>query len=440
MCLEPDDHSDWYGRCFAIAWNRRYEQLRERPVGWQDFYAGNVSVPRPAFLSAGGFSAELPVAQDIELGQRLAKAGLQFSYLPAARSVHDDCKTGRTLVAQAHQYGISQYHLTRRHPDVLADLASTYHGLEKSKLLLFRVFFALGLPARLLMPLRVVMPSQTLLSRLHKIIQQYSFWSGARQAMNRESKGNWRVFSRGLPVLMYHAFSDADEGAGHYTVSRRNFEKQMAWLNKKGYRGISLQEFARQRVNGRLPGEKTVILTVDDGYRDFLQVALPVLKKYNFTATVFVVTGLMDRKNSWDGTGELSGHELFSWDESKRLVQEGIEIGAHTVTHARLPTLEIEKARQEICGSKADIKENLGFEAGSFAYPYGLLNADVRDLVAKAGYSAACTVNDGLNHPAVDNCLLRRTEVNGRDSLIRFVLKVRTGITRHKLKNLAELI
>ena len=98
------------------------------------------------------------------------------------------------------------------------------------------------------------------------------------------------------------------------------------------------------------------------------------------------------------------------------------------------------QAREEIEGSLHDISNNLDLEPTTFAYPYGEYSADIARSVAESGFQFACTVDDGLNNPATDNYRLRRTEITGKDSLFRFMFKVRFGAARLKAKHLIRLL
>lgn len=104
-----------------------------------------------------------------------------------------------------------------------------------------------------------------------------------------------------------------------------------------------------------------------------------------------------------------------------------LAFGAHTRTHPKLPELPIEEARHEIAESKRELEDALGVPVTTFAYPYGRVSPEVRDLVADAGFAGACGVLPGRNRPAADGFALRRVEVFGSDRLLRFALTVWLG-------------
>lgn len=440
IILEPDGQLDWYARAFAHGWNRHYERLEGAVPSWLDLYSGNFSMPRTTFLEAGGFSRYLPKAEDIELGWRLGSAGARFVYAPAAAGIHTDCKSQRALIADARQVGAARFALSRCHPGALADLTKEYDMLAKPQRLLFQLLCGLGLSSDSLGFLRWLLPGRLLRYRLHKILQQHSYWMGIRDAMESESAGQWRVFSRGVPILMYHAFADTSEPDQHYIVSRARFERQMQWLRRHNYRVIPLRQMMQMRLSGRLPPPRSVVLTIDDGYRDVLSVAWPILQRLGFTATIFLVTQPVGATNSWDSTGELCERDLLSWDDARVLLDGGVEIGAHTRTHPRLSDHSAAEVGDEIRGSWQDIRQNLDIEPTAFCYPYGDYDPQVRQAVLQSEFSCACSINDGLNNAAVDDYLLQRTEITGQDSQFLFALKVRSGLSRFKLKRIFGLI
>ncbi len=370
LIIEPCVQDNWFTNSYMESWSRYYEELGTRTPDWQDLYSGNVSIPRKVFIESGGFSTDMLVAEDLELGCRLQEIGMKFIFIPAASGVHKDGKTQQELLSESQEQGKAHVKLAKRHPDALAVLSKTYHGFVTFKLFLLHLLFALKLPARFLAFLRLFI-STKLLHRWRHSMQQYCFWTGVRIAMHAEGRHYWRAFVSGFPILMYHAFADKSKQSGRYIVSQKKFEQQMRWLHSNGYRVISFQELNRLRSGGELPPEKSIVLTFDDGYKDFFHVAYPVLKQYGFVATVFLVSQRVGKSNSWDSAGELSDRELLSWDAARSLSKDGLEIGAHTRTHPNLISQSCGQAREEIEGSLHDISNNLDLEPTTFAYPYG---------------------------------------------------------------------
>jgi peptidoglycan/xylan/chitin deacetylase (PgdA/CDA1 family) len=155
---------------------------------------------------------------------------------------------------------------------------------------------------------------------------------------------------------------------------------------------------------------KTVVLTFDDGFRNFYTEAFPVLSEFNFRATVFLVTDFCGKYNDWPGNPpQLPRSELLSWQEIRELNEYGIEFGSHTRTHQDLtkPTPGIVEA--EIVESKAAIANALGREAVTFAYPFGRSSAANRQI-ARANFEAACSTDLGKVRVGSDFSSLNRID------------------------------
>jgi peptidoglycan/xylan/chitin deacetylase (PgdA/CDA1 family) len=199
----------------------------------------------------------------------------------------------------------------------------------------------------------------------------------------------------GVPVLMYHALSPAcTPGFGRWTLSPGRFESHLGYLRQEGYRAITVAELAERRRRGALPRSgRLIVLTFDDAYSDFLDVAVPALLRHGMTATLFVPTGHVGGTSGWmraEGEGD---RPVLSWPELGEISRHGIEIGAHSHTHPELDTVSARGQAEEARLPKLQLEEHLGVPVSSFAYPFGLYDRRVREAVAAAGYTAACTMN-----------------------------------------------
>jgi O-antigen biosynthesis protein len=199
------------------------------------------------------------------------------------------------------------------------------------------------------------------------------------------------VSSIQTPILMYHSVADrAPAGFGRFVVSPARFTQQMQLLRDSGYDGLSVRDYIRKSRDGSIK-DRTVVLTFDDGFSDFGSAVLPVLAGLDFTATLYIVSGLVGKTSMWlpDSGGLLS---LLDWTEVAMVASQGIEIGAHTMSHPRLDCLPRDAARDEITNSRLLIEDRLGLQVGSFAYPFGFRDQRIIGLVADAGYESACAV------------------------------------------------
>ena len=188
---------------------------------------------------------------------------------------------------------------------------------------------------------------------------------------------------------------------------------------------ISLEEYLDSLREFRLPPERALVITIDDGYLDNYLLAFPVLRRYGFTATIFLVTG--ESTNNWDEDGPLAGRPLMTTPQVRELQRGGISFGAHSRTHPRLPRISAEQAREEINGVKIDLERELGTPVRAFAYPHGDENLAIQTQVKQAGYMGACGVKRGLNTNAAPPFALYRTEIIGTASLLGFLRSVWNG-------------
>ncbi len=234
-------------------------------------------------------------------------------------------------------------------------------------------------------------------------------------------------------ILMYHMIREHIKGKkfNSLRVSPYIFDKQIKYLSENGWHSFTMHEAIANR--DKLP-EKSVVITFDDGYRDNLTNALPILKKYNFKATIYLVNDRHDRdwsgyrKAKNEGAG-LKDEQKLSDDDVRELIKSGlIEIGAHTITHANLSALDETASYNEICRSKDLIDKKFNIICDSFAYPFGLYkNSDVLN-VENCGYANAVTTKNGIAD--LKNCSLfeiPRITISGKDNFLSFKLKIKTG-------------
>jgi peptidoglycan/xylan/chitin deacetylase (PgdA/CDA1 family) len=408
---------------FAATWNRHYDELAERAIDWTACYGANLSVPRAALVEAGGFATDLPVGEDMELAFRLVRGGCTPRYLPHAHGLHDDQKGWRRLLEDSRRQGTGQVELVERHPEMTPKLFGWFNATSRREVAIRRLLLAMRAPPSALAPLGRLMPGSGRREIWFHFVSRYSFWQAARRRLGRE---RWERVTRGVPVLMYHAFGERDEG-DRYVVSRRAFARQLALLRLLGYRGIRFEDFVEGLRESRLPPRREVVITIDDGYLDNLEIALPLLRRHHFPATVFLVTGRMGGVNDWTADGVLSRRPLLSWAQARQLDAAGVQLGAHTRTHPSLPAQSDEALMAEVAGSRSDLKADLGAPASTFAYPYGELDERAVAAVAGAGFDGACTVEPRLAGLDEDRLRVPRIEVRSTESLARFLLNIWLG-------------
>jgi GT2 family glycosyltransferase/peptidoglycan/xylan/chitin deacetylase (PgdA/CDA1 family) len=418
----PPRRRDYFAAIFARTWNRHYAELAGRELDWAACFGANLSVPLEALRRVGGFATDLPVGEDMEVAYRLEKAGCVPRFLPEAKAVHDDEKGWRQLLADSQRQGSGQVALADRHPEMNAQLFGWFGAASRREVAVRRLLLALRVSPRPLVALGRLLQGEGRKEIWFHFVSRLAFWRAARQAMGRE---RWERTTRGVPVLMYHAFGVRDEG-DRYVISRRALSRQLRLLKLFGYRGVGFDEVARCLRERRLPPRRALAITIDDGYLDNLEVAEPVLRRHGFPATVFLVSGKLGGVNDWTTEGALANRPLLSAEQVDELRQREIAIGAHTRHHPELPEQADEAVREEVGGSREDLRPRFG-EVGTFAYPFGLFDERAVAAAAEAGFEGACTVEPRLVSLLDDPLRVPRVEVRAGESLPRFLLNVWLG-------------
>jgi peptidoglycan/xylan/chitin deacetylase (PgdA/CDA1 family) len=196
-------------------------------------------------------------------------------------------------------------------------------------------------------------------------------------------------------------------------ISPDHFKQQMLFLYLKRFRCLSLSEVVTNLREGKPQPEHSFVLTFDDGYFDTYENASPILKKFGFSATVFVVAKPVEDGNK----------RYLSWQNMRELAQNNFTFGSHTLTHPRLSSLDHMAIKRELRDSKKVIEDRLGLPVDLLAYPYGDSDEQVRDLACQSGYRAACGVIEG--HLTLFN--LWRVPINENESKLTIYWKANGG-------------
>lgn len=232
---------------------------------------------------------------------------------------------------------------------------------------------------------------------------------------------------RNIPILMYHQIDlPAPRGTSFrsLTVHPKSFKRQMHWMRKLGYRGLSMRDLMPY-LNGELSG-KVFGITFDDGFRNVFQHALPVLTECGFTSTNYLVANQFGGGNVWDTHNNVPFSPLMSQAEAREWVQAGQEVGSHTLDHIHLPDLPLEQARHQIFHSRHMLSDAVKEEVTAFCYPYGQFNSGHAELVTEAGYRSATTTQRGLASTKDSAFLLPRVGVWRSTHLLQFFQKCLT--------------
>jgi peptidoglycan/xylan/chitin deacetylase (PgdA/CDA1 family) len=215
---------------------------------------------------------------------------------------------------------------------------------------------------------------------------------------------------------MYHSIADNSDDP--YAVSVDAFRGQISWLFKHEFEVVSLSFLLQsiQKRHYRALGKK-VVITFDDGYKDFVTSALPILLDHGAPATVFLVTHMLGGRASWSESG--TNVLLMSEDEVRYIKARGISLGSHTATHANLTLLNHEDLQRQLRDSR-DGLTRLGESFYAFSYPWGQWSSQILGAVKASGYECAVTVGGEMSPGRIHLYCLPRMTMRGDMDLKSF--------------------
>ena len=231
-----------------------------------------------------------------------------------------------------------------------------------------------------------------------------------------------------IPILMYHQVDlPAPRGTQFrsLTVHPKSFARQMRWMHRLGYQGLSMRDLMPY-LSGEREG-KVFGITFDDGFRNVYQHALPVLKEAGFTSTNYFVAHQLDGSNVWDADKNMPQTPLMSLSEMQQWAKSGQEVGSHTLNHVHLPLLSADQARAEIIRSRLELGSHVQQEITAFCYPFGEYGPEHCRMAQEAGYLNATTTERGLVRQQDDLFELPRVGVWRSTYLLKFFQKCLTG-------------
>ncbi len=233
-----------------------------------------------------------------------------------------------------------------------------------------------------------------------------------------------------VPILMYHQVArHAEPGFRKYTVTPAMLRAHVRWLALNGYTSITPEDLYNHRTGGCALPRRPVLITFDDGYRDCVEYAAPVLREHGFTAVFYLVASLMGKTTEWLVAQRGLASPLADWPAARQLVAAGFCCGAHSWSHPHLADINAESCQVELRRSRQALEDGLGCEVRHLAYPYGSYSEMVRAEAAEAGYRTACSVRIGISGPGDDLLALHRVPVNGHETLFDFACRLHTALT-----------
>ena len=220
---------------------------------------------------------------------------------------------------------------------------------------------------------------------------------------------------------MYHSISDHVENEKHnkWRVKPKDFESQLSWFHKNNWKSFTISELVKLDT---IP-EKSFVITFDDGYEDNYLNAFPILQKYNFKATIYLVPN--QKTNHWEEKNTRILSNLLSEKQILSMQNSGlIEFGSHSLSHVNLSKIDDIQLEKELIGSKKEIEKIINKECEAFAYPYGKFDEKIVKAVENAGYKNATVVKRGLFKKEDNLFTIKRIGILGTESFFDFLLKV----------------
>ena len=239
-----------------------------------------------------------------------------------------------------------------------------------------------------------------------------------------------RDTATGIPVLNYHQINDKDHNA--LTVPVADFEREMAYLKADGYTSITPEQLSDHLKYGKPLPEKPVMITFDDGYRDNYTNAFPILQKYGFTASIFLVSDFMNRFDNY-----------LTWEQVQEMSEAGINMESHTLSHVELAGLSHDELYKQLIGGKLATEWKTLKFVKYMAYPCGNMDVAAMTAVKDCGYEGGFTVRYDLVHPWDDAYEMPRVPIfgNAQGSFLRFKLRLHGAALFGRLERLrAQLL
>lgn len=206
-----------------------------------------------------------------------------------------------------------------------------------------------------------------------------------------------------IPVLLYHHIASPTSKVNRYYVDPETFKNQMEYLYKKGYHTVKVNDLVNAVQEGSILPVKPVVITFDDGDRDVYENAYPILQRLGFTATIYLIGNALNADTN------------LTIEMVRELVANGWEVGSHSMSHADL--LQSQNQAYEICTSRRKLTEQLGVRVDTFAYPYGLADDHLMQMVRDCGYTSGAGLGNWNKHTPHNLYYFSRREVEGTFTL-----------------------
>lgn len=211
-----------------------------------------------------------------------------------------------------------------------------------------------------------------------------------------------------VPILMYHHISNPPPGADRYrrdlSVPPERFESHLQYLQEQGYTTISLRDLIYHLTRGTPLPPKPIVLTFDDGYADQYENAFPLLKKYGFRATFFIITDFITEEYP----------DYMTWAQLKEMLEAGMEIGSHSRNHPNLRGKPLDYLVWQALGSKEAIEYYLGVTPRFVSWPSGHYDDQAIAVFRSAHFWGGVTIHQGTEQRSDRLFELQRIRIRGK--------------------------
>ncbi|MCW1383274.1 glycosyltransferase [Novosphingobium sp. KCTC 2891] len=413
-------------------------------------FGGQISMRRSVFDELGGFDAGYTAGgkygkEDADIAVKLL-ARYVVRHNPDAVSLHRYVVEPREYLRRGYELGRADVRFARRHLAHAAEIFEISHASHPVTRFVLRplarvpglhrllaMMGALAAEALLRSPWR----SSRTFARIFFCIRMVGYWAGVNECGGMPS-------ARKALILCYHAIADhSDDPVLYpYSIPQPRFEAHLASLERRGFAFVTPQDLLDCLEGRVLLPRRAVLLTFDDCYADLLEVARDILAPRGIPALAFAITGMASHTNEWDQKIGAKRRQLLDWQQVAQLPRHGVEVGCHSRSHPRMPTLDAARLAEETRGAGDDFVAHGLPRPRFFCYPFGERDAKACAAVEAAGYAAGFGLADCHAVPASPRYDLPRIELLSWDGGFRFWLKttfpkpatyLRWGVWRDRL-------
>jgi peptidoglycan/xylan/chitin deacetylase (PgdA/CDA1 family) len=227
-----------------------------------------------------------------------------------------------------------------------------------------------------------------------------------------------------IKILLYHSVGEVDPRDELGTrIDKDKFYDQIEFLKRYDYNVWALKEAVDCIKENKPVPQHTVVITFDDGYKDNITNAAPIIEKFDLRATFFITVDYIG-KTKTSPKREWQHWKCMDEGDLAELTKRGHDLGSHALHHVDLTKLDMDAKREEINRSRDKIGSLSSRTVDFFSYPYGLFDDELADILREEGYKAACTIIAGGNDSSADLYRLKRTEIINSDSIDDFKSKI----------------